>query len=239
MKAIILAAGKGTRVQGINDEVPKVLLEILGKPMLLWNIEQLKKYGISNIAINTHHLSNKIKDYLGNGNNYGVNLIYSYESELLGTSGALNNFRDFFNETFFVVYGDVISQLNLDNLIKFHKSKKSSTTLVVHKTDHPEDSDIVEVDNDSKIIKLYHKPGLKIPDAMGTMGSAAFYILEPIVLKYIPNGTSDFVKDIFPKMLENKERLYAYNTTEFIKDAGTPNRIKQVEEFLTKTIIKH
>jgi len=233
MKAIILSAGKGTRIRELAPDKPKVLMEILGKPMIEWNIELLRKYEVKDIAINTHYLADKIKDYLGNGEKFGVKLRYSYEPELLGTSGALNNFRDFFNEGFFVIYGDVISRLNLEKLVRFHNEKGGCATLVVHKTDHPEDSDIVEMGEDERIRGFVHKPGNR---NYGDLGNAALYVAEPQILDYIPKGESDFTKDIFRKMIEEGEKIYGYETEEFIKDAGTQERIKKVEEFLNKPL---
>lgn len=229
MKAIILSAGKGTRMQGFNNDLPKVLLPILDKPMILWNIELLKKHGIKDIAINTHYLANKLKEYLGDGSKFGINIKYSFEVELLGTSGALNNFREFLTETFLVVYGDVISTMDLGKLLKFHKDKKASAALVVRKTDHPLDSDIVQLDKNYRIVGVYHKPGNL---DFGDIGNAAWYVLEPEVLDYIPHGKSDFIKDIFPKMISDQKKLYGYMTTEFIKDAGTPERLMQVQSYL-------
>lgn len=228
-KAIILSAGKGERMREVNNEIPKILLEVAGKPMIVWNIELLKKHGIEEIAINTHYLSEQVKEYLGDGTKFGVKIEYSYEDELLGTSGALNNFKDFFDGPFVVIYGDVITEMNLSKMMGFHRAKNSSATLVVHKSDHPEDSDIAQIDENAKIVKLIHKPGNR---DFGDLGSAALYIVEKKVFDYLPDGKSDFIKDVFSKMLEANEPLYGYDTDEFIKDAGTPDRIKQVEEYL-------
>lgn len=231
MKAIILSAGKGTRMKEVNEDIPKVLLPILDKPMILWNIELLKSHGIEDIAINTHHLSNKIKDYLGNGEKLGVNIKYSYEDELLGTSGALNNFKNYLKEPFVVLYGDVISLLDLQKLIDFHTKKGAAASLVIHDTDHPEDSDIVQVDENAKVINLIHKPG---DDSFGILGNAALYVVEPTIFNYLPEGKSDFIKDVFSDMLKKGEPIYGYNTKEFVKDAGTPERIEKVENYLKK-----
>src|SRR3989344_8775599 len=133
MKAIILSAGKGTRIRELAPEKPKVLMEILGKPMIEWNIELLRKYDIKDIAINTHYLADKIKDYLGNGERFGVKIRYSYEPELLGTSGALNNFKDFLDETFVVIYGDNLTDINLTEMLNYHKEKKAIATLFLFK----------------------------------------------------------------------------------------------------------
>lgn len=236
MKAIILSAGKGTRLKKIRKDIPKVLMPIWGKPMIEWNIDLLKDYGINRIAINTHHLGNQITKRLGDGSRLGVEIRYSYEKELLGTAGSLINFKDFLNETFVVIYGDVISKLNLEKLMEYHRERKSKATLVVHNSDHPEDSDIVEVLKDWRIKKLHHKPGnIKY----GTLGSAALYICEPEVINYVTKNTlpCDFIKDIFPKMLKDNQRLYAYMTEEFIKDAGTPKRLKEVKNHLREYLL--
>ena len=231
MKAVILSAGKGTRIRKFNQDVPKVLIDLLGKTMLERNIELLKKYHVEEIAINTHWMAEKIKNYIGRGEKWGVNIKYSYEKELLGTSGALNNFKDFLDGPFFVFYGDVISNINLEKLIKFHKQKNSCATLVVHKSSHPEDSDIVQMDKENKIINLIHKPGNK---NFGCLGNAALYLIEPRIFKYLPDGKSDFIMDVFPKMIKNGELLYGYRTKEFIRDAGTPERLNEVQQYLKK-----
>lgn len=229
MKGIILSAGKGTRVKEVNKELPKLLIPLAGKPMIVWNIELCKKYGIENIAINTHYMADKIKNYLGDGSQFGVKIKYNYEPNLLGTSGALSNFKDFFNESFVVIYGDIISQLNINKIKEFHKKNKSLATLVVHKTNHPEDSDIVQMNENNMITKVIHKPG---NTDFGDLGNAAFYIIEPKIFDYLPEGESDFIKDVFPKMISTRESLYGYKTDEFIEDAGTPLRIVEVEEYL-------
>jgi mannose-1-phosphate guanylyltransferase / phosphomannomutase len=229
MKAIILSGGKGTRMKKINNKIPKVLLKIGGKSMIEWNIEFLKRYGVNNLLITTHYRSNMIKKSIGNGDNWKMNINYYIEEKPLGTSGALYNLKDYFNETFLVLYGDVISNINLNELIKFHKRKKASVTLVIHKTDHPEDSDIVQIKKNKQVNKLIHKPG---NNNFGNLGNAAMYVLEPKVFKYLPKGKSDFIKDIFPKMIENKEKVFGYETNEFIKDLGTPRRFIEVQQYL-------
>ena len=129
MKAIVLAAGKGERLKPLTNHVPKVMLLIANKPILQYHIEQLKKAGITDIAINLHHMPEKIKEYFGDGTRFGVNINYSYEENLLGTAGAVKKLKGFFDKTFVVVYGDIFSELNLKKLIDFHKQKKGKVVL--------------------------------------------------------------------------------------------------------------
>jgi mannose-1-phosphate guanylyltransferase/phosphomannomutase len=235
MKSIILSAGKGTRMGGLSKDIPKVMLNIGEKPILYHQIENLKKHDVKEVCINTHYLPEKIRDYFKNGEKFGVKIYYSYEPELLGTSGALNNFKDILNETFIVVYGDVFNFVNFSDMHKFHKEKGSLATLAVRKTDHPFDSDIVQLYKDGRIKSVVHKPGNL---NFGDIGNVAIYILEPEIFKYLPKGESDFIKEIFPKMIKKCERLYGYNIKEFAKDVGTPERLNQVQQYLKTQHIK-
>jgi mannose-1-phosphate guanylyltransferase / phosphomannomutase len=120
LKAVILAAGKGDRLKNVTSQIPKPMIEFRGKPILEHNINLCKRYGVSELCINTHHLHQKIREYFGDGSKFGVSINYSYESELLGTSGAVKNFSKFLgNEPFFVIYGD-----NYSDRFEFIGTKK-------------------------------------------------------------------------------------------------------------------
>ena len=227
-KAIILSAGKGERMGNAVKDIPKVMLKLNGKPLLRYGIDMLKGYGTKEICINLHYLPDKITDYFGDGKRFGVKIHYNHEPELLGTSGALRAFKKYLDEDFFVIYGDVIGKVNLEKLVDFHEKNKSDATLIVHESGHPEDSDIVQIDSQNRIRKFVHKPGNR---DYGTLGNAAWYIVSPKIFDFI-NGKSDFVKDIFPKMLESGLRIYAYNTAEFISDVGTPERFKKAQLYM-------
>lgn len=232
MKAVILCAGEGTRLRPLTNKLPKVMLPIAGKPILEHHIEYYKRYNITDIYINLHHLPEKIMKYFKEGGDFGVNIDYSYEERLLGTAGALNGFREQLEPggTFVVHYGDVISEVNLERMLAYHREKGSVATLAVHPTDHPQDSDIVVMDGEGRITGLHHKPGT--PEH-GNLGNAAFYLLEPKVLEYLPKeGKHDFVRDIFPRMLEGGEPSYGHLTDEFLKDMGTPERYREVKRRL-------
>jgi len=232
MKAIVLAAGKGERLKPLTNHVPKVMLLIANKPILQYHIEQLKKAGITDIAINLHHMPEKIKEYFGDGTRFGVNINYSYEENLLGTAGAVKKLKGFFDKTFVVVYGDIFSELNLKKLIDFHKQKKGKVTITVHESDHPWDSACVALNENNEVIKFVEKPGKE--NVFSNLTSTSLYVLEPEVIDFIPEGYSDFAKDIFPKLLGKGIKIYAYITREYRKDIGTLERYGEVKGHFEK-----
>lgn len=226
-KAIILSAGIGSRMGEITKTIPKVMLELAGKPLLQYNIELLKEYGVKEICINLHHIPESIKNYFEDGSKYEVKIHYNYEPLLLGTAGALSAFKNILTEDFFVIYGDVIGRISMEKLIRFHKLKKSDATLVIHLSSHPEDSDIIQIDKYKRIIDLIKKPGNR---NFGILSSAAWYIVSPKIFNYLPEGKSDFIEDVFPRMIRSGLQLYGYETDELIGDVGTPERFKKMEE---------
>ncbi len=229
MKAIILAAGLGTRMQATFPFIPKSMLTIGGKPLIQDQIEYLKIFGISDFYINLHFLPKKIKGYLGDGTKMGVNIVYSFEKELLGTSGALDNFKKKLNQSFIVLYGDIFTRLNFKQLLKFHKSKRSKATILIHKTNHPQDSDLIEINKENQINHIYVSPHqTKLPQTL--YSNAGIYILEPTVLQFLPKGNSDFMEDFFPLLLQNGLKIYGYFSNDYSKDIGTPKRYKEVQD---------
>lgn len=231
MKALILSAGKGIRMGDQVITTPKVMLPLLGKPLLQHQIEHLKKFEVNEVCINTHYLPEKITGYFGDGNNFGVKIHYSYEPELLNTAGALHNFKKILNKTFILVYGDVFNLLNFDDMLRYHKKNKGIATLAIRKTDHPLDSDIVQIGKNNKIVHVVHKPGNL---DYGDLGNVAIYILEPKIYNYLPESASDFIKDVFPRALQKGENLYGYMIQEYAKDIGTPQRFAEVTKMLQK-----
>lgn len=232
MKAIILAAGKGERMRPLTNNLPKPMIPIDNKPILEYLIKLCKKHNINEIAINTSYLSEKIKDYFGDGSTFGVKLHYSFEPEALGTAGALNNFRELFNETFFVIYGDNITNLNLSEMLEYHKSKKGFGTLFIRKESIKDDKTTIGaviIGNKGQIIDLIENPNEfekeylnKLPENK-KWTNTGIYLLEPEILKLIPRGFSDFSRDIFPKILRsgNKNRkLFGFKKDCYFREVG-------------------
>lgn len=233
MKAVILAAGLGTRMQKTYPLTPKSMLQVGGKPLIQDQIEYLKKYGIKDFYINLHFLPEKIKNFLGDGSKLGVNITYSLESKLLGTSGALNNFKNYLNEIFIVLYGDIFTRVDFDKFLQFHNSKNSQVSLLIHKTDHPEDSDLVEIDDKNQIKNIYTSPRIQSINHTN-FSSAAIYILKPDVLKFLPKEISDFMEDFFPLLLQKGIKIAGYFSNDYSKDIGTPIRYADVQKDVDK-----
>lgn len=237
MKAVILAGGKGSRMGNLVDEVPKPMLLICGKPVLEYQIELLKKYDIREIVIIVNHLKARIIEYFGNGSAFDVNISYYEENEPLGTVGGIKAIEKQLREDFMVLYGDVLVNMDLNRLRQFHLRKKGIATLVVHPNDHPHDSDLLDCNREHLITGFYpkpHQPGQYYRNLV----NAALYILSPKILNYLtPNQKADFGKDIFPELVK-KERVYAYNTPEYLKDMGTPGRILKVEKDIQSGLVE-
>ena len=213
-KAVILAAGKGSRLAHITKQTPKPMILYKNKPLLQYNIELCKSHNITEIFINTHHLSEKITDFFGNGNEFGVHITYSYEPELLGTAGALLNFKDHLQDKpFFVLYGDNVSQFDLSSLTN------TPNSIAFHHRDDVTQSGVAEFDANHKITCFIEKP---FPNQTKSHWvNAGIYYLNPPIFKYIPQGFSDFGKDIFPKLLHANFPLYGVCSTQKVRAFDT------------------
>ena len=229
MKAVIMAGGKGTRVTEVSSELPKALLPLNGKAVLQYQIECLKQEGFKEVVICIGFMGQKIIDFLEKNSNFGLKIDFVIESEPLGTAGALNLVQSL-TEDFLLVYGDIIFDVHLEKFINFHKSKGGIGTLLVHPNDHPQDSDLVQLDGDSKIQSFLMKN--KVKKLYSNNVNSGLFILKRKILEYIPTKKIDLVNDIFPKVLLNRHRLYGYQSSEYVKDMGTPSRIREIEKSL-------
>lgn len=240
MKAIILAAGLGTRLMPLTKSIPKPLLPLNGKPLIQRNIEWLRSNGIKEIAINLHHLPEKIKTFLGDGSKFGVRITYSYEKNIMGTAGGVKNLENFAkNSAFMVYYGDNITNLNIKKLVSFHKNKGGIATICLHpiKEEELKDSSIVELDNKSKLLGFQEKPGR---EALGKINgkcysNAGIYILEPEIFNFIEkNKFADFAKDIFPMLIKKGKKLYGYPLDCFWAEIGNAEKYKNIKKIKIK-----
>jgi histidinol-phosphate phosphatase family protein len=174
-------------------------------------------------------LKDAIIGYAGNGADFGVHIDYYEEKEPLGTVGGIKEIEDMLTEDFLVFYGDVMIDMNLPRLMKFHRDKKSDCTLVLHPNDHPFDSDLVETDDDGRVVAFHPKPHPEGFIYKNLVNSGA-YFMSPEILPFLRKGQkADFGRDVFPAIYK-KLKMFGYNTSEYLKDMGTPERLEQVRK---------
>jgi NDP-sugar pyrophosphorylase family protein len=233
MQAFIVAAGLGTRLRPLTDNVPKCMIDIGGRPLLWYHIQLLKFHGIKDIWVNTHWLADQVQSYFGNGSKYGVHISYSHEKELLGTSGALKNpqsgiFNSLKTGPFLIIYGDDFTNFNYSKFIEFHNARKSFMTIAVDHSAEPWTKGVIETDSSEKIIRMVEKPPKD--EIKSDLTNAGIYLCQPEVLDSIPDGFSDFAKDIIPIFLSQNQPLYAYIMDDYLQDTGTPQRYAKARE---------
>lgn len=229
-----MAGGKGTRLRTItNDEIPKPMAPVAGKPILQWQIESLREQGVRDIVLVIGHLGEKIREFFGDGQRFGVSIRYIEETVPLGTAGALSMLPPLLTgDTFFLVFGDVLFEIDLARMLAFHQKKQAEATLFVHPNSHPFDSDLVVCDSEDRVEGFDSKHNVRTGWYHNCV-NAGFYILEKKACEQVPFGEKfDLEKDLLGGMLEAGARVYAYHSSEYIKDVGTVERITGAEQDL-------
>lgn len=233
MRAIIQAGGKGSRLRNITkDEIPKPMVPILGKPLLQWQVEELKKQNINEIFIIIGYLGESIKNYFEDGKKFGISITYIEETIPLGTGGGLCYLKKYIqnNEDIFFLYGDLFFDVDFARMEKFHLEKKSKLTAFVHPNSHPFDSDIIELDSEQKITRMLSKKKER-NGWYANLVNAAFYIVNADIIQELPdNQKLDFEKDILCEMINRSEAVFGYRSTEYIKDGGVEKRLSRIED---------
>ena len=236
VKALVLAAGQGTRLHPLTDRCPKPMLPINGQPLLAHIAGWLRDHGIPEIAINLHHYPEVITEHFGNGSGLGVQITYSYEDPVLGTAGAVRKLADFFRDgPFVVVYGDVLTDLNLSALLAFHQKKlqedpATGLTLSLMSVPNPTEVGLVDQRPDGKITRFVEKPD---PDEVFTdLANAGILVVEPSVIERIPPDTFyDFGLHLLPQLLASGVSIYGWPLPEntYCLDIGTPEKYHQAQ----------
>lgn len=230
MKVVVVAGGMGTRIAPVGGGMPKAMMPVGEKPVLELQVEMARRQGYREFLFVTGHMGEQIEAYFGDGGRWGVDIEYFRERAPLGTAGALSCLGGSLTEDFFVFYGDTVMDFDMGRMLSFHREKRADATLFVHPNDHPEDSDLVELDGEGRVTRFHHRPhgeGLVARNIAG----AAVYVLSPRVLGKIPTGVKCHVeKDVLPACLEGGMRLYGYLSAEYVKDMGTPGRYRSVCE---------
>lgn len=237
--AVIMAGGKGSRLRSItNDEIPKPMVPVDGKPLLEYQVEALKEYGIKKIVMIVGHLGEKIMDHFKDGKDFGVDIDYIVEKEPLGTAGAFYYLKDKTDaKDFLLIFGDVFFDIDFDRMEDFHFKNDALTTLLAHPNGHPYDSDLIQTDDNGKVIGFDSKNNVR-DYWYDNMVNAGMYIINRELLELVGEPVKiDFEKDILANQVKNGANVYAYHSPEYVKDVGTVDRINATVEELKNGLI--
>jgi mannose-1-phosphate guanylyltransferase len=233
MKALVLAAGEGTRLGPLTKTCPKPMLPVGDVPLLERTVSLLKRHGIVDIAINLHYKPWSIVQHLGHGTRWGVRIHYSFEEQLLGSAGAAKRLQWYLDESFIVFYGDVYTEMNLSNLVDLHQRSGAQITLALYTVDNPTECGIVELDDQSRVRRFVEKPGAG--QVFSRLANAGVLVVEPHVLSWLPDDCPlDFGHDVFPQMLATGQTIVGYPMEETLIDIGTPENYRKAQELAAK-----
>ena len=219
MKAIIMAGGEGSRLRPLTCDCPKPMVPLMDKPVMHYALELLKRHGVREAAATLHYLPDRVRDYFGDGTDFGLSVRYYEETEPLGTAGSVCQARDFLTETFVVLSGDGVTDCNLTDALRFHREKGALATLVLKSVESPLEYGVVVTDADGRIRRFVEKPGWG--EVFSDTVNTGIYILEPEVFNYIPaDRPYDFGCELFPALLEEGLPVYGYAMNGYWCDIG-------------------
>jgi NDP-sugar pyrophosphorylase family protein len=221
MKAMVLAAGVGSRLDPVTGQVPKPLVPVANRPVMEHIINLLKKHGITDIAANLHYLPDMIRDYFGDGSEFGVQLHFKEEKELTGDAGGVRACRDFLgDDTCIILMGDLLTDADLTNIIAEHKRKRALASIGTKQVDDVSQFGVVVTDADGFIKGFQEKP--KAEDALSKNASTGIYVLEPEVFDHMPKeGTYGFGRQLFPSLVNAGLPVLAVDIPTYWSDVGT------------------
>lgn len=226
MKAMILAAGLGTRLYPLTFTLPKPMVPIVNMPVMEHIILHLKEHGFDDLMVNLHSMPDQIENYLQDGQRLGVKIEYSHEMEPLGTAGAVKNVEDFFDDTFIVIGGDDMSDVDFSKIVKFHKQKKALATIGLSYAEDVTHYGVVVTDENGRIVEFQEKPSKE--EAKSNWVNNGIYIFEPEILNIIPEGSFyDFGSQLFPKLKDDRSPFYACKTKGYWRDVGNLMQYRQ------------
>ncbi|GHU45006.1 hypothetical protein FACS1894190_16930 [Spirochaetia bacterium] len=236
MKVVIMAGGRGTRVATLNPELPKPMLNVCGKTILEYQIDCLKKNGLTDILMIVGHKAPAIKDFFKDGSAFGCRITYYTEEIALGSGGALFKIQDQLPEDFILLNGDIIFDVDFSRIIDFHKSKNALATLAAHPNSHPYDSALLITDDEKRVIKWMNKEDKRYYAKNQVNSGIHILTKELLRITHPVEEKVDLDRFVLKPNLETG-RIYAYNTPEYIKDMGTPERYAQVSADIEKGLV--
>ncbi len=231
MKAVILVGGLGTRLKPLTINTPKAMMPVLNTPFLEYVIRRLSRHHITEIVLAISHLAQPIEGYFGDGSRLGVSLSYAIEETALGTAGAVKNAEKYPGGAFLVLNGDIFTDLDLTAMMDFHRQRQSLATIAMTPVEDPTSYGLIETVTRGRIARFLEKPSWE--QVTTNMINAGTYILEPEVLSSIPPQTNfSFEHDVFPPLLERGEPIYAFPSSCYWMDIGTPEKYRQLNQDL-------
>ena len=221
MKAMVLAAGRGTRLSPLTGEVPKPMAPVVDKPILQHIFELLSRSGVKEAYANVHHLAEVILEFFGEKARVdGMPVSFTREEELMGTAGGVRRLADRFDGTFVVIMGDALTDVDLGEVVGFHEAHGALATVALARVDDTSQYGVVELDEEGNILSFQEKPNSD--EAVSNLANTGIYVLEPEVLRMIPRGVfSDFARDVFPHLLEVGAKFVGYEGSFYWSDIGT------------------
>ena len=220
MKAFLLAAGLGTRLRPITNEIPKCLVPINGKPLLEWWIKLFEKHGIKNVLINLHYLAEQVEKFIKNYDT-DIEFEFFYEEQLLGSAGTIKANKSFIgNKRFLIAYADNLTNFNITHFVNFHDSHTLPFSISLFRTDMPKMKGIVELDDENTVISFEEKPD----KPKSNLANAGIYIAEPEIVELIDKEQSDIGYDLLPKLIG---MMKGYIDDYYLLDIGTHQHLEQ------------
>lgn len=226
MQALILAGGFGTRLRPLTLNMPKPVVPLVNRPTLAYQIELLKRAGITDVILSLNYQPDKIQEVIGNGESYGVKIRYVTEPEPLGTAGAVKFAEEFINQTTVILNGDNLINLDISAVAEHHQKQKAIATIVLQRLENPLGYGLVEIDEANNVLNFLEKPSAETLAKISTRTvNAGTYVLEPEVLNLIPkNENYSFEYGVFPELLKRNDKFTAFVDDSYWVDVGTPSR---------------
>ena len=237
LKTVIMAGGKGTRLRPLTFTRPKPMIPLVNRPIIQHTVERLKSMGFEDIVMTLNYRSDTVKEHFQDGSSMGVNINYSVEESPRGTGGSVLKAKKYIKDTFLVLSGDVISNVNFKDVLKFHKDKGAVATLVLTPVEDPSHFGIAVLDEDSKIINYLEKPSAD--QVFSKIANTGIYIFEPEIFNFFDDkkGEMDFSNEIFPRLIEEDAGIYGYVFDGYWNDVGRPETyLKATYDILNRKI---
>lgn len=219
MKAVVMAGGEGSRLRPLTLGRPKPMIPLVNKPVLSHILDLLRRHGITDVVMTLQYLAAQVKDYYGDGSNFGMNIEYSVEDVPLGTAGSVRKAMGLINDTFLVISGDALTDFDLGSLVDFHRAMGAAATMMLSRVQNPLEYGVVQTDEVGRVVQFYEKPGWS--EVMSDTVNTGIYVVEPEVMSLIEGDVvCDFSHDLFRQMIQEERPLYGYVAEGYWTDIG-------------------